>query len=306
MGLDSLLSNPLASNPQGPSSLGPHSSGLDDLLGGLGLSGPSSLGSSSSHPVASGGGGLDDLFSLGSSMMPSVGGSGHKFYSPPKEEWLSATKAKGLEILGTWTVQGGVIYADMKFTNRAMQPLTAFAIQFNKNSFGLVPAGPLNITTLQPSQSIDVMLPVTKGGPIQRMEPLNNLQVAIKNNVQVFYFSCTIPFNAYFGCDGNLEARSYIEMWKAFTSTEVSKNLYLTLSPHDIQARLQANNIFIAKEVTLDGIQVLYCSIKLINNIYVLLEVKFNADGSVGIAMNATFPDVLSYSFKIVENILSN
>ena len=82
--------------------------------------------------------------------------------------------------MGTFTVQGGVIYADMTFTNRAMQDFTDFAIQFNKNSFGLVPAGPLNVTRLMPQQNLDVKLPIQKGGLVLKMDPLNNLQVRIK------------------------------------------------------------------------------------------------------------------------------
>ena len=35
-------------------------------------------------------------------------------------------------------------------------------------------------------------------GPIQRMDPLTNLQVAIKNNIDVFYFSCIVPMHVLF------------------------------------------------------------------------------------------------------------
>ena len=36
------------------------------------------------------------------------------------------------------------------------------------------------------------------------MDPLNNLQVAIKNNLDVFYFSCTVPYNVLFTEDGQM------------------------------------------------------------------------------------------------------
>lgn len=48
--------------------------------------------------------------------------------------WLDASKGKGTQIEGTFVRRGGQIYMDMIFTNRAMQPFTGFAIQFNKNS----------------------------------------------------------------------------------------------------------------------------------------------------------------------------
>ena len=36
------------------------------------------------------------------------------------------------------------------------------------------------------------------------MDPLTNLQVAIKNNVDVFYFSCAVPYNVLFAEDGQM------------------------------------------------------------------------------------------------------
>lgn len=45
-------------------------------------------------------------------------------------------------------------------------------------SFGLAPAGPLQVLTpLNPNQSIEVSLPLSTVGPVMKMEPLSNLQV---------------------------------------------------------------------------------------------------------------------------------
>jgi len=41
-------------------------------------------------------------------------------------------------------------------------------------------------------------------GPIQKMDPLNNLQVAIKNNIDIFYFSCLIPAHVLFSESGKM------------------------------------------------------------------------------------------------------
>lgn len=121
-------------------------------------------------------------------------------------------KAKGLEISGTFSRRQGHMYMDMTFTNKALQHMTDFAIQFNKNrwvarrlsdfhhtstrlqafsrlllvcvclsllcSFGMIPTSPLPIhTPLMPSQSIDASLPINTIGPVMKMDPLNNLQV---------------------------------------------------------------------------------------------------------------------------------
>lgn len=53
--------------------------------------------------------------------------------------WLPAVKAKGLEISGTFSRRQGHMYMDMSFTNKALQHMTDFAVQFNKNRW--VPGG---------------------------------------------------------------------------------------------------------------------------------------------------------------------
>jgi len=50
-------------------------------------------------------------------------------------------------------------------------------MQLMSFSFGLAPNIPLNVPTVHPNQSFDVLLPLNVNGPVQRMEPPNNLQV---------------------------------------------------------------------------------------------------------------------------------
>ena len=38
-----------------------------------------------------------------------------------------------MEVTGTFVRRGGQIYADITFSNKAMQMMSDFAIQFNKN-----------------------------------------------------------------------------------------------------------------------------------------------------------------------------
>ncbi len=61
--------------------------------------------------------------------------------------WLPSGKGKGMEITGTFARRGGNVFIDMTIANRSLQAMGDFAVQFNKNSFGLAPAG----TTPSPS-----------------------------------------------------------------------------------------------------------------------------------------------------------
>lgn len=121
---------------------------------------------------------LGDIFGLTSAAAPIT-------VTIPKTVWLPAEKGKGLEVQGTFSRRNGQVSMDLLFTNKAMQAMTGFAIQLNKNSFGLLPSAPIQVGTLQPSQVIEASLILNTTGPVQRMEPLNNLQVMWQT---VFFF----------------------------------------------------------------------------------------------------------------------
>uniref|UniRef100_A0A671LMP8 AP-1 complex subunit beta-1-like n=1 Tax=Sinocyclocheilus anshuiensis TaxID=1608454 RepID=A0A671LMP8_9TELE len=171
------------------------------------------------------GGGLGDLFDLGGGVGMPTGS-----YVAPKTVWLLAIKAKGLEISGTFARRGGIIQMDLSLTNKAMSVMTDFAVQFNRNSFGLAPAGPMQVLTpLSPNQTIDVSLPLSMSGPVMKMEPLNNLQVAVKNNIDVFYFSCQYPLSLLFVEDGRFYRQVFLATWKDI--------------PNDSEAQFQIKDI---------------------------------------------------------------
>ena len=58
-------------------------------------------------------------------------------YVPPKQQLLVAANAKGMEISGTFARRSGRPVFEMSITNRALQPLSDFAMQFNRNSYVL-------------------------------------------------------------------------------------------------------------------------------------------------------------------------
>lgn len=180
-----------------------------DFLGGSAPSAPPTMaaGVQSTNSAAAG---LEDLF--GAPVAPRAAGP----TALPPQTWMPATRGKGLEISGTFVRREGRITMDMTFANRALQPMSGFAIMFNKNSFGLAPAVALPAPAmLGPNQTASISLPLVTNGPVQRMEPLMQLQVAIKNNIDVHYFSCNVPLHVLFGEDGNLQAAQFLEIWRS-------------------------------------------------------------------------------------------
>ncbi|NXA76611.1 AP2B1 protein, partial [Thryothorus ludovicianus] len=249
--------------------------------------------------------GLNDLFELSSGIGMAPGG-----YVAPKSVWLPAVKAKGLEISGTFSHRQGHIYMEMNFTNKALQHMTDFAIQFNKNSFGVIPSTPLAIhTPLMPNQSIDVSLPLNTLGPVMKMEPLNNLQVAVKNNIDVFYFSCLIPLNVLFVEDGKMERQVFLATWKDIPNeNELQFQIKdCHLNADTVSSKLQNNNVYTIAKRNVEGQDMLYQSLKLTNGIWILAELRIQpGNPNYTLSLKCRAPEVSQYIYQAYDAILKN
>jgi len=195
------------------------SSGVEDQLGDLNLGSQNAnyLGSQNGNYLA----GLDFGAGGASSSSSNFGSMGDQGLVQPKQVLLNAKNAQGLEIHGTFARRGGRVFLDMTFWNKAMQPLFDFAFQFNNNTFGLVPAGGLEIRSpLLPNTSAETSLQLTFS-PSQRTPktPINMLQIAVKNNVSIFYFQCNVHLHILFPENGGLERSDYLRQWKEIPET---------------------------------------------------------------------------------------
>ncbi|KAM3963954.1 adaptor protein complex 1/2, beta subunit [Aphomia sociella] len=292
---ESLIGDLLSMDIGGPPAPAPASnldllaSGVDVLLGGgVEAAAPSTTGL------------LGDIF--GVSAAPAC-------YSPPKQCWLPADKGKGLEIWGTFSRQNGQPRMEMTFTNKAMQPMSGFAIQLNKNSFGVCPAGALVVGALGAGAAAEAPLSLATSGPVQRMEPLNNLQVAIKNNVDVFYFACLIPVHILFTEDGQLDKRVFLSTWKEIpAANEVQHTLSNVVGTADsIAQKMTLNNIFTIAKRNVEGQDMLYQSLKLTNNIWVLLELKLQpGNPEATLSLKSRTVEVATCIFQAYEAIIKS
>ncbi|XP_029366904.1 AP-1 complex subunit beta-1 isoform X4 [Echeneis naucrates] len=263
--------------------------GLDSLMGGGFGAAPAAMPASFTAPVS---GGLDDLFDLGGGVGMPMGA-----YSPPKT-------------VSTFARRSGVVQMEMTLTNKAMSVMTDFAIQFNRNSFGLAPAGPLQVLTpLSPNQSIEVTLPLNTVGPVMKMEPLNNLQVAVKNNIDVFYFSCQYPISMLFAEDGKMERQVFLATWKDIPNENESqfqiKDCHLNSDA--ASNKLQGSNIFTIAKRTVEGQDMLYQSMKLSNGIWLLAELRVQAGNpNYTVSLKCRAPEVSQCVFQSYEAVLKN
>jgi hypothetical protein len=167
---------------------------------------------------------------------------------------------------------------EMDFTNKALQPMNDFALQLNRNSFGLTPSQPLHVTSpLFPNQSVSTQLTLNTTGSILRMDPLTNLQIAIKNNLDVFYFNSLVPIHVYFVNEGEMDKMTFVQTWQEIPeSNEIKHQLQNAnnLSIDDLQNKLRLNNIHTITRTIIEQKEMLYQTIKLTNGIFVLVELK--------------------------------
>uniref|UniRef100_A0A0N5AY96 AP complex subunit beta n=1 Tax=Syphacia muris TaxID=451379 RepID=A0A0N5AY96_9BILA len=225
--------------------------------------------------------------------------------------WLDASRGKGTQIEGTFARRGGKIYLDMLFSNKAMQALSGFAIQFNKNSFGLQPAEPLQVPSpLYPNQSVPVSLMCETHGQVQKMDPLTNLQIALKNDVGIFYFAVIAPLHIYFVEDGQMDKREFLQLWKEIPE---QNELQFTISNNnrlgadDICAKLQQNNIFTVARRSVEDQELLYHSIKYTNQIHVLSELRMqHSSQSLTLSLKSRHVVAIANLNEIYQLILDN
>ena len=70
---------------------------------------------------------------------------------------------------------------------------------------------------------------------------MTNLQVAIKNNIDVFYFATIVPTHVYFGEDGNMEKKTFLATWKDIPA---ANEIQFSIEGADCNAGELIDNIF--------------------------------------------------------------
>ncbi|XP_065222686.1 AP-1 complex subunit beta-1 isoform X1 [Planococcus citri] len=231
-------------------------------------------------------------------------------YVPPKQIWLTAENGKGLEVWGSFSRKNNQINMEFTFKNKAMQPMMDFAIQLNKNSFGLTPQRPLQVVSpLIPGGSQDSTLPLSTSGAVLRMDPLTNLQVAVKNSIDIFYFACVVPMHVFFMEDGEMDKRLFLNTWKDIPSqNEVQYTIRnVPCNADAVVQKMRQNNVFNIAKRNVEGQDMLYQSLKLTNGIWVLNELKIQpGNPNITLSLKTQALDVAPGVYHAYEAILRN
>ncbi|KAI0496500.1 hypothetical protein KFK09_022817 [Dendrobium nobile] len=201
------------------------------------------------------------------------------FYRPPLPVLLPSTTGQGLQISAQLVRRDGKVFYNLLLEYNSQVVLDGFMIQFNKNTFGLAAAGPLQIPPLLPQDSARTLLPMVMLQNLSTGPPNTLLQVAVKNNQQpVWYFNDKISLHT----------------WKSLPdSNEVAKDLSSAII-HSIDStveNLAATNFFFAAKRRNANKDILYMSAKGPRGIPFLIELTASV-GAPGIKCAVKTPSL--------------
>ncbi|KAJ2833903.1 hypothetical protein GGI24_000650 [Coemansia furcata] len=198
-------------------------------------------------------------------------------YVPSQQVLLDATQTQGLEILGTFARRNGSIQMEMSFVNKSGMSIGDFAIQFNKNTYGITPSGSLNAGTVMPMSSVEVNLPLVTGGPNMMMQPLTNIQIAVKCTAGIFYFQTQYSLHILLEETGQSDQGTFLRMWKGIPDTVQSSHRMQNLrfaSMEDMRNKLNMNSVFTVAQRSFGNATHFYTSSKLCDGSMFYSEIK--------------------------------
>jgi len=237
-----------------------------------------------------GGGGLDllDLDGGGGDLM-----GGADTPSPPgpapkavvlKPEQPGQTGKTGFGVMACLIREGGQIKLGMTFSNSSQVMLTGFAIQVNKNPFGIGPAQVLTVPDIPAGSSAEASLPMTAGLLPSGTQPTNPLflQVAIKNSLDVFYFNVPFDVPVVLREGAALGRDEFKEFWTKVGDSRpsISVSCPVRLNADHAKARLAYDNIHFVAQRQEGATTVLYVSCSTVNQCTVAAEVFVNPNDS--------------------------
>jgi hypothetical protein len=239
------------------------------------------MGGGDQQSVPSGGGGGLDL----------LGG----FDEPPtraasKPSLVTSEAGHGVFMNGLMTKIDGQLCLDLEVGNTTSTPFQNFAVQFNKNTFGICPTNAQLILPVAVSNGSTSPARINLAVSPQMLNAAEtnlNLQVAIKNTTSnaVFYFTAPIGMEYLMAATPAMEIQNLITTWRSIDEgleASVVVNDLPTVDIEAVKAKLAAHDInFSAAKEVQPGQHVVYFSCKTVTNSSFLVELKFKAGMNV-------------------------
>mmetsp|Transcript_10468 Transcript_10468/g.36822 ORF Transcript_10468/g.36822 Transcript_10468/m.36822 type:complete len:899 (-) Transcript_10468:312-3008(-) len=233
-----------------------------------------------------GGGGALDLLDLdGGSPSGSASAGPMPFPKVPVFQSTQAgqTGKTGFTAMTTIVREGGQMKLNMTFTNSSPVPLNSFAIQVNKNPFGLAPAQQLVVPDIAPGSTAEASLPMVPGQLLSGTQPTNPLflQVAVKNSLDIFYFNVPFDLSAVLVEGAAMTRDQFTAIWQRVGDTGQSNTVVNAngMDAETVKRYLAFDNVNYVAQRQVDGALLLYMSATTSNNCVVTAEITVPGGG---------------------------
>jgi len=241
-----------------------------------------------SGPKGGGGGGGGDLLDLlGGDEAPSAPAAPATQMAPVLNPSTPGQGGKsGFGVMSALTREQGTLLLKMTFSNSSPGPMSGFAIQVNKNTFGLDKAAALQVPDIAPGSSAEVSLPMTVGQNASGTAPTNPLflQVAIKNSHDIYYFNVPFDLSVALVESGAIGRDQFTGIWQRVGEVgqhTTTINVDRPMNADTARSRLAAGNVHYVAQRQVDEQTVrMYISAATTNNCAILAEVEVRSSGT--------------------------
>eukprot|EP00397_Hematodinium_sp_SG-2012_P015710 GEMP01016006.1.p1 GENE.GEMP01016006.1~~GEMP01016006.1.p1 ORF type:complete len:882 (-),score=164.58 GEMP01016006.1:228-2873(-) len=206
--------------------------------------------------------------------------------------------------------QDGVPKLFFTFENATQAPLSTFAIQFNKNAYGLAPSASLAdlVQSIAPGEKKDIALPLV-AGQLLSDQPMTNplvLQVAVKNDKDVFYFNVPMDLKPVLSEEPAMERDNFSQKWQALG--DQGQQAQFAHGQVRIEAAIETlkqKNIHYVAQRAAENADSVYFACSTIQNQTIVAEVSIQRNGDmVKVATRTQQPQVAIAFNTTVINIL--
>eukprot|EP00668_Euglena_longa_P042073 GGOE01055472.1.p1 GENE.GGOE01055472.1~~GGOE01055472.1.p1 ORF type:complete len:946 (+),score=260.33 GGOE01055472.1:23-2839(+) len=183
---------------------------------------------------------------------------------------LTPDKGYGAQIDCAYVCENGVIVMDLLVSNKGSQSLMGFAMQINKNVFGLALASRMELPEpLMPGAAHTTKVPLTLSGPVAN---ISDLQIALKTNAGVAYFLDQVPFDLLVDKQAAVDKQTFLNVWRTITQESTAAITLSAPSEQGVQQKLEAYGIkFVANRPNPPAVHVYYAA-KTLAGVTMLVE----------------------------------
>jgi AP-1 complex subunit beta-1 len=212
------------------------------------------------------------------------GGGGASAVSSNLPQLCSSADGLGIAVAGVMVAGAdGNPSLQLTFTNSAPTPVSALAIQLNKNALGLAPNSPhISLQEMANGSSASTVVSLKSiPASVNAADAAASVKVAIKNVATnaVFFFDMPLAMSAFLAPAGPMDTNAMVAAWKSVDDSQGSATTVSNVSVpnmEDVKAKLGAQRVAFCVQRQLGEDQFMqYFSCQTITGTALVVEIKY-------------------------------